>query len=202
MQRLVVGDRRRHQWRLSGDGQAVVEQLLAHVDVAAAKPQAASDREATAFRAAWRRPWCCLAAMTCLSGCTRAYYRKQADAEVNCIIDHKSEAVGCRAGRVPHRRRSALADVRSGRSRLSADAAGRSDLAPADELRRLQAGRALLEARAAHALRRQSELGGIPAAERRGAGRARHAGCGADGAVAVDRLPGAARDACTCRAST
>ena len=36
--------------------------------------------------------------MTCLSGCTRAYYRKQADAEVNCIVDHKAEAVGAAAG--------------------------------------------------------------------------------------------------------
>ena len=46
----------------------------------------------------------------------------------------------------------------------------------ADELRRLQAGRALLAACAAHAVRRQSELGGVLAAERRGQRRARHAG--------------------------
>ena len=112
-------------------------------------------------------------------------------------LHHRSQVGSGRlgAGRISHRRRSALADVRPGRSRLSADAAGRSDLAPADGLRRLQAGRALLAARAAHAVRRQSELGGIPAAERRGAGRARPAGCGADGAAAVDRLPAATRNA-------
>ena len=39
-----------------------------------------------------------LAAMICISGCTRAYYRKQADAEVNCIIDHKAVAVGSAPG--------------------------------------------------------------------------------------------------------
>ncbi len=31
-------------------------------------------------------------------GCTRAYYRQQADAEVNCIIDNKSVAVGSAPG--------------------------------------------------------------------------------------------------------
>src|SRR5262245_57297960 len=31
-------------------------------------------------------------------GCTRSYYRKQADAEANCIIDHKAVAVGSQAG--------------------------------------------------------------------------------------------------------
>ena len=50
------------------------------------------------FPAAWRRPWCSWPRLTCLSGCTRAYYRKQADAEVNCIIDHKAEAVGSTPG--------------------------------------------------------------------------------------------------------
>lgn len=31
-------------------------------------------------------------------GCTRAHYRRQADREVNCIVDHKAEAVGSAAG--------------------------------------------------------------------------------------------------------
>ena len=59
IQRLTVGDRRRRAWRLSGDGQAVVEQLLAHVEGAGAKPQAVgvTGRVAAAvwfIRSRWR----------------------------------------------------------------------------------------------------------------------------------------------------
>ena len=58
------------------------------------------------------------------------------------------------AGRVPHRRRSAVADVRPEQPGLPADAAGRSDLAPVHALRRLQAGLALLAAHGQDAVRR------------------------------------------------
>ena len=120
MQRLTVGDRRRHQWRLSGDGQAIVDQLLANV--AAEFRKAAYRERSRACRGGARF----LAAMTFLSGCTRSYYRRQADDEVNCIIDQQGGGRGLDARRVPHRHRSAVADVRPEQSRLPADAAGRS----------------------------------------------------------------------------
>lgn len=95
VQRLVVGDRRRHLWRLSDEGRAVVEQVLRRADVPEAKPQAAGGPGTRHIIAA---AMLFIAAMICLSGCTRAYYRKQADAEVNCIIDAKSTAVGTAPG--------------------------------------------------------------------------------------------------------
>jgi DNA-binding MarR family transcriptional regulator/outer membrane protein TolC len=88
-QQLTAGDRRRHRWQLTSTGQLRVRQMLAHVDSASgAQPPASgvSGRVAAAM--------VLLAVMIGLSGCSRAYYRKQADAEVNCIIDHKAEAVG------------------------------------------------------------------------------------------------------------
>ncbi len=88
VQHSTPGDRRRHRWRLSDDGQALVRQMLAHVDLVGAKPPAQAGRCRIAAALVL------IASMACLSGCTRAYYRKQADAEVNCIIDHKAEAVG------------------------------------------------------------------------------------------------------------
>jgi hypothetical protein len=39
-----------------------------------------------------------LSILASAAGCTRAYYRQQADDEVNCIIDNKAEAVGSQAG--------------------------------------------------------------------------------------------------------
>jgi outer membrane protein TolC len=39
-----------------------------------------------------------LAVLSMTFGCTRAYYRRQADTEVNCIIDNKSAAVGSLPG--------------------------------------------------------------------------------------------------------
>ena len=39
-----------------------------------------------------------LAALAASLGCTRSYYRQQADTEVNCIIDNKSAAVGSAPG--------------------------------------------------------------------------------------------------------
>ena len=85
--------------------------------------------------------------LTSPSSCTRPYYRRQADREVNCIIDNKSMALGEAPGefRIDVDPQSRMFDPQQ--SRLPADAAGRSDLAPVDELRRLQAGRAVLAAR-------------------------------------------------------
>jgi len=94
VQRLTVGDRRRRLWRLSGDGQILATQLLVHVEAACtAKPQQA---DTTLGRTA--AALVLLAFVVGASGCTRAYYRKQADAEVNCIVDHKAEAVGALPG--------------------------------------------------------------------------------------------------------
>ncbi len=92
VQRPTVGDRRRHLWQLTDQGQALVEKLIAHVELEGAKPQAAgvSRRVAAAL--------VLLAVSVCLSGCTRSYYRRQADQEVNGIIDHKAEAVGSLPG--------------------------------------------------------------------------------------------------------
>ncbi|MGE3244012.1 MAG: MarR family transcriptional regulator, partial [Pirellulales bacterium] len=81
-------DRRRNLWQLSVDGNSLVDQLLAQVAAEDARPHA--DRRSGIVAAAL----VLLAATTFLSGCTRSYYRKQADEEVNCIIDHKAEAVG------------------------------------------------------------------------------------------------------------
>lgn len=91
VQHLTVGDRRRHRWRLSGVGQARVRQMLAQVDLSDVKPPARVGRGRIAAALAL------IASLVCISGCTRAYYRKQADAEVNCIIDHKAAAVGAAA---------------------------------------------------------------------------------------------------------
>jgi hypothetical protein len=67
--------------------------LLAHVEAnGVAKPQAEDLRHRVAAAIVL------FAAMICFSGCTRAYYRKQADAEVNCITDHKAVAVGSLPG--------------------------------------------------------------------------------------------------------
>jgi DNA-binding MarR family transcriptional regulator len=99
MQRLVVGDRRRRQWRLSGDGQAVIDQLLVHVNAEVTKKlEAARPPKTGGVSGRVAAALVLLAGLTCLSGCTRAYYRKQADAEVNCIIDHKAEALGSAPG--------------------------------------------------------------------------------------------------------
>jgi DNA-binding MarR family transcriptional regulator len=92
VQRLAVGDRRRRLWRLSGDGRVVVERLLDHVEGIDAKPPA------TGHSKCMTAALVLLAATMFLSGCTRSYYRKQADEEVNCIIDHKSAALGIGPG--------------------------------------------------------------------------------------------------------
>jgi len=92
VQRLMMGDRRRHLWRLSGDGQKLVDQLLAQI-AAENAPLPTTARSGIVAAALLL-----LAATTFLSGCTRSYYRKQADEEVNCIIDHKAEAVGSTPG--------------------------------------------------------------------------------------------------------
>jgi DNA-binding MarR family transcriptional regulator len=91
-QRPMAGDRRRHLWRLTGEGEAIVAQLVANVEVEATRllSVGVSRRVAAAL--------VMLAASVFLSGCTRAYYRKQADEEVNCIVDHKSMAVGAAPG--------------------------------------------------------------------------------------------------------
>lgn len=91
-QQPTAGDRRRRTWQLASDGELIIEQLSQRFGDSGTRPKTATGvgRIAAAL--------VLVAAMTCLSGCTRAYYRKQADAEVNCIVDHKAMAVGSAPG--------------------------------------------------------------------------------------------------------
>ncbi|TWT87351.1 Outer membrane efflux protein [Pseudobythopirellula maris] len=41
---------------------------------------------------------CAVLLLATLAGCSRSHYRRQADAEVNCIVDHKAAMVGCEPG--------------------------------------------------------------------------------------------------------
>jgi DNA-binding MarR family transcriptional regulator len=100
VQQAAAGDRRRHLWRLSEPGRGVVGDLLERIADSEARPQAeAAPVNESRFRIGRiAAAMLLVTAMVSTLGCTRAYYRTQADDEVNCIIDHKSMAVGAEPG--------------------------------------------------------------------------------------------------------
>lgn len=94
-QKPMAGDRRRHPWQLTKSGRALLAEVDSCIAAVGAKPQAGVSAVSRRIAAAA----VLLAATVLLSGCTRAYYRLQADAEVNAIIDDKLAAAGLEPGK-------------------------------------------------------------------------------------------------------